>query len=89
VKRLDYPFMEKDVRGLVAGDTVLVSGIVHTGRDRFHKHFADGGRIPVDFRNGALFHCGPVVVEKGGKWKGCFHVPRGLFEIWQILEKCE
>lgn len=26
---------------------------------------------------------------KGGKWKGCFHVPRGLFEIWQILEKCE
>jgi len=26
---------------------------------------------------------------KGGKWKGCFHVPRGLFEIWRILEKCE
>lgn len=26
---------------------------------------------------------------KGGKWKGCFHVPRGLYEIWQILEKCE
>ena len=26
---------------------------------------------------------------KGGKWKGCFHVPRGLFESWQILGKCE
>ena len=23
---------------------------------------------------------------KGGKWKGCFHVPRGLFQCWQILE---
>lgn len=23
---------------------------------------------------------------KGGKWKGCFHVPRGLYQIWQILE---
>lgn len=23
---------------------------------------------------------------KGGKWKGCFHVPRGLYEIWKILE---
>ena len=69
MKRLAYPFTEKDVRGLIAGDTVLVSGVVYTGRDRFHKHFADGGRIPVDFRNGALFHCGPVVVEKGGKWK--------------------
>ena len=23
---------------------------------------------------------------KGGKWKGCFHVPRGLFQCWQTLE---
>ena len=30
-----------------------------------------------------------LIPLKGGKWKGCFHVPRGLYEIWQILEKCE
>ena len=24
---------------------------------------------------------------KGGKWKGCFHVPRGLFQCWQTLER--
>jgi len=23
---------------------------------------------------------------KGGKWKGCFHVPRGLFQVWKTLE---
>ncbi len=23
---------------------------------------------------------------KGGKWKGCFHVPRGLFQCWKVLE---
>lgn len=23
---------------------------------------------------------------KGGKWKGCFHVPRALFQCWQLLE---
>lgn len=28
----------------------------------------------------------PLLDLKGGKWKGCFHVPRGLFEIWKILE---
>ena len=22
---------------------------------------------------------------KGGKWKGCFHVPRGLYKISKIL----
>ena len=24
---------------------------------------------------------------KGGKWKGCFHVPRALYQCWKILEK--
>ena len=70
VKRIGYPFLEKDVRMLKAGDAVLVSGRVFTGRDRFHKHFADGGRLPVDFRDGALFHCGPVVIkDEQGNWK--------------------
>lgn len=25
---------------------------------------------------------------KGGKWKGCFHVPRGLYLCWKLLEEC-
>lgn len=24
---------------------------------------------------------------KGGKWKGCFHVPRALYQCWQMLEE--
>ena len=23
---------------------------------------------------------------KGGKWKGCFHIPRGLYQSWKTLE---
>ena len=68
MKRLVFPFSEDAVRSLKAGDAVLVSGKVFTGRDRFHKYFADGGELPVDFRDGALFHCGPVMVRKGGEW---------------------
>jgi N-acylglucosamine 2-epimerase len=26
---------------------------------------------------------------KGGKWKGCFHVPRGLYQVWKSLEKIQ
>ncbi|MGB7538819.1 MAG: AGE family epimerase/isomerase [Anaerolineales bacterium] len=26
---------------------------------------------------------------KGGKWKGCFHIPRGLFRCWKIFESME
>ncbi len=37
---------------------------------------------------GYLNRRGEVLLNlKGGKWKGCFHVPRGLFQCWQILEK--
>lgn len=66
---LQYPFVERTVRALKAGDAVSVNGRIWTGRDRFHKHFADGGALPVDFHDGALFHCGPVVVKKDGAWK--------------------
>jgi N-acylglucosamine 2-epimerase len=29
----------------------------------------------------------PLLKLKGGKWKGCYHVPRGLYQCWQTLEK--
>lgn len=29
----------------------------------------------------------PHLTLKGGKWKGCFHVPRALFQCWQTFEK--
>lgn len=35
---------------------------------------------------GYLNRRGEVLLPlKGGKWKGCFHVPRGLYQCWQIL----
>lgn len=64
---LKYPFSEQAIRSLKAGDAVSITGRIYTGRDKFHKHFADGGKLPVDFRDGAIYHCGPVIVrEKGG-----------------------
>jgi len=36
---------------------------------------------------GYLNRQGEVLLNlKGGKWKGCFHVPRGLYQCWKILE---
>jgi len=66
---IGYPFYRRKICALKAGDAVSISGMIHTGRDRFHKFFADGGKIPVDFRDGALYHCGPVCVREGGGWR--------------------
>lgn len=48
-------------------------------------HFRDD-QYPEWF--GYLNRRGEVSLNlKGGKWKGCFHVPRGLYQVWQTLEK--
>ncbi|MDD4631582.1 MAG: AGE family epimerase/isomerase [Proteiniphilum sp.] len=37
---------------------------------------------------GYLNRQGEVLLDlKGGKWKGCFHVPRGLYQCWRIMER--
>ncbi len=37
---------------------------------------------------GYLNRQGEVLLDlKGGKWKGCFHVPRGMYQCWKVLEK--
>lgn len=39
---------------------------------------------------GYLNRRGEVLLPlKGGKWKGCFHVPRGLYQIWKTLDSIE
>lgn len=37
---------------------------------------------------GYLNRQGDVLLDlKGGKWKGCFHVPRGMYQCWKTLEE--
>lgn len=79
------------VEALVA----LAKGYKYTGDERcLHwfekvhnytwKHFKD-----PDFGEwfGYLNRRGEVLLPlKGGKWKGCFHVPRALYQVWKTLE---
>ena len=48
------------------------------------KHFKD----PEDGEwFGYLNRRGEVLLDlKGGKWKGCFHIPRALYQVWKTLE---
>lgn len=53
--------------------------------DYVWTHFTDA-EYPEWY--GYLNRCGEVLLPlKGGKWKGCFHVPRGLFQCWTMLEE--
>ncbi len=54
-------------------------------QDYTWQHFKDK-EYPEWF--GYLNRRGEVLLPlKGGKWKGCFHVPRGLYQVWTTLKE--
>ena len=65
---LTTPLAEEQVRSLKVGDVVLLSGLLHTGRDTLHHHLLTHDS-PVDLRGGALYHCGPVSLKEGDRWR--------------------
>jgi fumarate hydratase class I len=65
---LRTPLSEEDVRKLRAGDIVLLSGTVFTGRDEVHKYLHKGGDLPV-LQGGVIYHCGPVVLKEQGGYR--------------------
>jgi fumarate hydratase subunit beta len=68
---LTLPLSDSVVRELKVGDSVLLSGILVTGRDAAHKWLTDRFIHPMEtaspeeqrtlMAGGAIYHCGPVV----------------------------
>ncbi len=54
------------------GDIVFLSGTIITARDQAHKRIltlSQDNNLPQSFnavRNSAIYHCGPLVAERGG-----------------------
>jgi len=68
MKTLQYPFTESSIRTLRIGEEISLTGRIYTGRDRLHRYLAEEGASPVDLKDGAIYHCGPVVLRQDGKW---------------------
>ncbi len=65
---LQTPLTEAQVRGLKAGDIVLLSGTVFTGRDEVHKYLFKGHDL-APLHGSIIYHCGPVVLEENGSYR--------------------
>ncbi len=66
--RLEPPLSEEKVRALKVGDVVLINGPMVTGRDAVH-HYLMHHDSPCDLRGAILYHCGPVMLKEGEKWR--------------------
>jgi len=67
--RLTPPLSDEDVEGLQAGDRVLISGVIYTGRDAAHKRLIDliqsGEVLPIDLRGQIIYYVGPSPAKPG------------------------
>lgn len=77
MRSLTIPFDREAILSLRVGDSVLLNGIIVTGRDAAHKWMMDVfitgkrapqgddeqvyGEIKALLKGGAIYHCGPVV----------------------------
>lgn len=69
VIRINTPVSTEDVRSLKAGDNVLISGVIYTGRDAAHKRLIEciekGKEMPVDFNGQFIYYVGPAPAKPG------------------------
>ena len=69
MKKLTTPLDEKIVRELKAGDQILLSGVIWTGRDQAHKRLValldEGKELPVDLQDQAIYFVGPCPARPG------------------------
>ena len=75
VKRISAPLRAQEIAGLRAGDSVLLSGTIYTGRDAAHKRMValldEGKPLPFDVRDQVIYYAGPCPAKPGDAIGAC------------------
>ena len=74
-KRIHAPLLAQELETLRAGDSVLLSGTIYTGRDAAHKRLCalveKGEPLPFDIRNQVIYYAGPFPAKPGDAIGSC------------------
>ena len=74
-KKIQAPLLAQELKELRAGDSVLLSGVIYTGRDAAHKRMcamlAEGKALPFDIRNQVIYYAGPCPAKPGDAIGSC------------------
>lgn len=69
IKHLQLPLTRDMIIDLQAGDIVLLSGVIYTGRDAAHKKMIDaldrGEDLPFDINGQVIYYVGPTPEKPG------------------------
>ena len=73
MKKIRTPLSLGDIKNLKLGETVSLSGLLYTARDKAHIRMLDylkrGEKVPFDLSGAAVYHCGPIMENRDGHWK--------------------
>ena len=69
MKRITLPLTDEQIDNLKAGDSVLLTGTMITGRDAAHKRLYElaqkGENFPVDIKGETIYYVGPAPAKPG------------------------
>ena len=67
--RINTPLTKDKTTKLKVGDTVLLSGVIYTGRDAAHKRMwealENGEQLPIEMKNNIIYYMGPSPAREG------------------------
>lgn len=85
-KNIQLPLNREDARKLVAGENVLLSGIMYTSRDAAHKRMLENKEAGIDFpmpiENVAIYYAGPAPAKPGEVIGSCGPTTSGRMDAY-------
>ena len=69
--RLTTPISNQDIMSLKAGDKVLISGTIYTGRDQAHLRLVQDNDPSFPFGGSVIYYVGPTPAKKGQAIGAC------------------
>lgn len=67
--KIETPMTKEKIKGLKAGDQVLLSGVIYTARDQGHQRLVDminnQETLPFDLKNQIIYYVGPAPAKPG------------------------
>jgi fumarate hydratase subunit beta len=69
VKKISLPLSDEVIKGLNAGDNVLLTGTMYVARDAAHKRLVEsldrGEPLPFDIKGQTIYYMGPTPAKPG------------------------
>ena len=85
-KKVQLPLTRNEARKLVAGEKVLLNGIMYTARDAAHKRMIDNKEMGTDFpmpiENIAIYYAGPAPAKPGEVIGSCGPTTSGRMDAY-------